>query len=667
MDTIDKLVIDTMRTLAIDAVQAAGTGHPGTAMGAADVVYTLWSKHLLHNPSNPKWLNRDRFVLSAGHASLLLYSMLYLTGYERLTLEEIKCYRRYGSLTPGHPENFLTPGVEVTTGPLGQGFANAVGIAIAETHLGAYFNRPDYKIINHFTYAFVGDGDLMEGVCAEAASIAGHLRLGKLITFYDDNRVTIEGNTSIAFTENSAKRFEAYNWHVEKVDGYDIQAVSAAIDASKADPRPSIIICRTHVAYGSPNKQNTSGAHGAPLGEEEVRLTKQNLGWPLEPAFLVPEEVLEHTRKAIEKGQQLEAVWQLTYDDYAQNFPDLSGELQAAFGGKLPEGWHTNLPAFSPKDGKIAARTTSGKMVNYVADKIPMFFGGAADVGPSIETNMNKFADYSADNYAGRNVHFGVREHAMGGILNGLALYGGVIPYGGTYLVFSDYMRPSIRMAALMKLPVVYVFSHDSVLVGTDGPTHQPVEHLLMFRATPNLTVLRPCDANETVAAWRMALENHTGPTVLSLFRHPLPVLTEEHSITYQNVSKGAYILSESDKEHPDMLLMGTGSEVHLLIEAQNILSAEGISTRVISCPSLEIFDQQSQEYQVLVLPKSVKCRLAVEAGNTLGWWKYVGSSGSVFGVDCFGIPGSTQDVIEAFNFTGEGVAIQARKLYSAQ
>lgn len=667
MDTIDKLAINTIRTLALDAVQAAGTGHPGTAMGAADTVYTLWSKHLKHNPSNPKWLNRDRFVLSAGHASMLLYSLLYLTGYEHLTLEEIKKYRCYGSLTPGHPENFLTPGVEVTTGPLGQGFASAVGIAIAEVYLAAYFNRPGYKIIDHFTYVFASDGDLMEGVSSEAASLAGDLKLRKLIVIYDDNRITIEGDTSITFNENRAKRFKAYNWHVQKVDGYDTKAVSSALDNAKVDPRPSIIMCRTHIAYGSPNKQDSSAAHGAPLGEEEVRLTKENLNWSAESTFYVPEEVLAHTRRAVEKGEQLEKSWQTIYDDYAQKFPELADEMHEAFAGNLPEGWDTNLPVFSPDNGKIPARVASGKMINHIAAKIPMFFGGAADVGPSIKTIMNEAGDFSAENYSGRNVHFGVREHAMGGILNGLALYGGVIPFGGTYFVFSDYMRPSIRMAALMKLPVIYVFSHDSVLVGTDGPTHQPVEHLLMFRATPNLTVLRPCDANETVAAWRVALQNQSGPTLLILSRHPIPVLTNPDDNTCNNVSKGAYILSKAPEEQTDLLLMGTGSEVHLLIEAQKILFIEGISASVISCPSLEIFDQQSPEYQDQVMPKLIKRRLAVEAGSSLGWWKYVGSNGAVFGVDRFGIPGSTQDVIDTFNFTGEGVASRARNLLVAK
>ncbi len=584
-----------------------------------------------------------------------------------MTLDEIKKYRYFGSLTPGHPENFLTPGIEVTTGPLGQGFANAVGFAMAEAHLAAYFNRPGYKVIDNYTYAFAGDGDLMEGISSEAASFAGHLRLGKLIIIYDDNRVTIEGNTDLSFSENRAKRFEAYDWHVQKIDGYDTEAVSEAIDTAKADPRPSIIMCRTHIAYGSPNKQDSSSAHGAPLGEEEVRLTKINLNWPLEPTFYVPPEVLPHTRKAVERGEHFEESWQAIYDEYANKFPDLANEMQEAFSGKLPEDWDVNLPTFSPDDGNIPARVTSGKMVNHLAATVPMFFGGSADVGPSIKTVMDDEIDFSAEDYSGRNVHFGVREHAMGGILNGLALYGAVIPYGGTYFVFSDYMRPSIRMAAIMKLPVIYVFSHDSVLVGTDGPTHQPVEHLLMFRATPNVTVLRPCDANETVAAWRIALQNQSGPTLLCLARHAIPVLTEPKDNIYNKASKGAYILSKADREIPDLLLMGTGSEVHLLIKAQKILMEEGISASVISCPSLEIFDQQSQEYKDQVMPKSIKHRLAVEAGSSLGWWKYVGSSGGVFGVDRFGIPGSTQDVIETFSLTGEGVASRARDLIRAK
>lgn len=663
MERIDKLAINTIRALAMDAVQSAGTGHPGTAMGAADSVYTLWTRHLKHNPKNPAWLNRDRFILSAGHASMLLYSMLFLTGYDALTLEEIKKYRRYGSLTPGHPENYLTPGVEVTTGPLGQGFSNAVGMAIAEAHLSDYYNRPGFDVIDHYIYTFAGDGDLMEGVSQEAASLAGHLKLEKLIVIYDDNRVTIEGGTGVSFTEDRAKRFEAYHWHVQKVDGYDTEAISQAIDVAKADPRPSIIMSRSHIAYGSPNKQDSSSAHGAPLGEDEVRLTKEKLGWPIEPPFYVPDEVLAHTRKAIQKGEDVEKEWQTNFDGYKKEYPELASEMFDAFAGKLPDGWDAGLPAFSPADGPMPARAASGKVLNFLSEKNPMIFGGAADVGPSIKTVLNNSGDFTTDDRTGRNMHFGVREHAMGGIMNGLALYGGLIPYCGTYFVFSDYMRPSMRMAALMGLPVIYVFSHDSVLLGTDGPTHQPVEHLASFRAMPNMTVLHPCDANEVAAAWQIALENRSGPTMLVLSRHAIPILVETKNDCYENLSSGAYVLSEADNQQIDMLLLGSGSEVHLLLEAQTILLAEGIHTSVISFPSMEIFEKQTQEYKNQVLPLNVLPRLAVEAGSSMCWWKYVGSAGDVFSVDRFGIPGSTEDVIKLFSFTGEGVAERARKV----
>lgn len=663
MDSIDKLTINTIRNLALDAVQKAGTGHPGTAMGAADTIYTLWHEYLKHNPGNPYWVNRDRFILSAGHASLLLYIMLYLTGYEHLTLEEIKNYRQFGSLTPGHPENYLTPGVEVTTGPLGQGFANAVGIAFAEAHLGAYFNRPGHEIVDHFTYVFASDGDLMEGVSAEAASLAGHQELGKLIVFYDDNRVTIEGSTDLTFSEDRAKRFRAYHWHVQEVDGYDLQAISEAIEKAQVAPQPSIIMCRTHIAFGSPNKQGSSAAHGAPLGEEEVRLTKENLGWPLEPAFHVPKQVLTHTRKAVEEGDQEEDEWQKRFESYADDYPALAEEFENAFANHLPAGWDKDLPTFARDEGEIPARTAGKQALTHLASKLPMLFGGSADLGPSVKTLLPGMDDFSPENYAGQNVHFGVREHAMGGILNGLGVYGGVIPYGGTYLVFSDYMRPSIRLAALMKLPVIYVFTHDSVLVGLDGPTHQPVEQLMSFRTMPNINVIRPCDANETVAAWRFAVHNRSEPTLLALSRQALPVVTEDQESSYRNLCRGAYILSDTEMKEPDLLLLGTGSEVHLLLEAQKILSDDGISSRVISFPSMKLFDQQPEEYQEEVLPGSVKKRLAVEAGSSLGWWKYVGRDGDVFGIDRFGIPGSTQDIIETFGFTGEEIAARSRRL----
>lgn len=663
MNQIDQLAINTIRTLAMDAVQSAGTGHPGTAMGAADTVYTLWTRYLKHNPNNPEWLNRDRFVLSAGHASMLLYSIMFLTGYRDLTLDEIKRYRQYGGITPGHPEICLTEGVEVTTGPLGQGFSNGVGMAIAEARLSALFNRPGFNIIDHFTYVFASDGDLMEGVSQEAASLAGHLKLSKFIVIYDDNRVTIEGDTGITFTEDRAKRFEAYQWHVRQVDAYDTAAISSAIEAAQKDPRPSIIMCRSHIAFGSPNKQDSSSAHGAPLGEDEVRMTKENLDWPLAPAFYVPEAVLDHTRQAVQKGDAAEKEWQALFDRYEKEYPDLAAELQDALAGKLPQGWDAGLPTFSPEDGPMPARVASGLILNHLARQVPALFGGAADVGPSIKTILTEGGDFTAEDRAGRNLHFGVREHAMGGILNGLAKYGGLIPYGGTYFVFSDYMRPSMRMAAMMGLGVIYVFSHDSVLVGTDGPTHQPVEHAASYRAMPNMTVIRPADANEVAAAWRYALKNRNGPTLLSLARHAIPILAETKQNRYTNLTRGAYVLSESGKVKPDLLLMGSGSEVHLLLAAQEILRKEDIHSAVISFPSMELFENQPQDYKNKVLPDNVLPRLAVEAGSTMGWWKYVGSHGDVFGIDRFGIPGSTQDVIEFFNLTGEGVADRAKRL----
>jgi transketolase len=663
MNEIDHLAINTIRTLAMDAVQVAGTGHPGTPMGAADSVYTLWMYHFKHNPKNPKWINRDRFVLSAGHASMLLYSLLYLTGYD-VSLNQIMKYRQYGGITPGHPEHNITPGIDVTTGLLGQGVGNAVGLAIAQAHLAAHFNRPGYTILNNFTYVFVSDGDLMEGVSAEAASLAGHLRLSNLVMIYDNNHTTIEGSTDISFTEDKAKRFEAYQWHVQQVDGYNLPALSKAFENAKSDERPSIIISNSHIAYGSPNKQDNSASHGAPLGEQEVRLTKQALDWPLAPLFYVPEEVLKYCQATVEKGSAWEKEWESELNLYRSQFPELSNEFDHFMHYDLQPDWDKDLPVYSPVDGKVAPRKAISKSINAVAKRIPNLIGGSADLGPSTSTMMADIPDFTPDDKNGRNMHFGVREHAMAAVLSGMALFGGLIPYGSTYFVFADYMRPAIRMAAFMKLPVVYIFTHDSVLVGTDGPTHQPVEHLFMLRMTPNLTVIRPCDANETVAAWKWCLNNHSGPVALILARHDIPVLSQtQQPDLYEKLSRGGYILSKEDHSPVDIILMGTGSEVHLLLDAQKSLSNEGISARVVNFPSLELFDQQTQEYRNEVLPPDAAVRLSVEAGSTMGWWKYVGFQGAVHGVDTFGIPGNTEDVIKEFKFTAEEIVIKARTL----
>ncbi len=663
MKQIDKLAINTIRILAMDAVQLAGTGHPGTPMGAADSVYTLWMKYLKHSPKNPEWINRDRFILSAGHASMLLYSLLFLSGYD-ISIDQIKKYRQYGGKTPGHPERNVTPGVDVSTGLLGQGIGNAVGLAIAQSHMAARFNRPDYVILDNFTFVFASDGDLMEGVCAESISLAGHLRLSRLIMIYDNNSTTIEGSTDISFSEDITKRFEAYKWHVQQIDGYDLVAISKAIENAKSNEHPSIIICNSHIGYGSPNKQDNSISHGSPLGEHEVQLTKKTLGWPLTPAFFVPENVLNHCRSAIDRGLDWEEQWKSRFDQYQLQYPDLAAELLQLLRNELDLGWDLDLPTFSTECGLVSPRKAINKSINAVAKRISNLIGGSADLGPSTGTIMDSISAYCADDKAGRNIHFGVREHAMAAILSGIALFGGLIPYGSTYLVFSDYMRPAIRMAAFMELPVIYIFTHDSVLVGSDGPTHQPVEHLFMLRMTPNLTVIRPCDANETVAAWKWCLINRSGPVALILARHDIPVLLQTQvSDLYEKLSHGGYILSKEAHSPANLILMGSGSEVHLLIEVQKILAKDGVSVRVVNFPSIELFEKQPRTYKEEVLPSDIPIRLSVEAGSTIGWWKYVGFQGGVHGVDSFGIPGNTQEVINEFKFTVQEVAEKARNL----
>jgi transketolase len=664
LDKLDQLCINTLRTLAMDAVQKANSGHPGMPMGAAPMAYILWTRFLKHNPVNPHWPNRDRFVLSAGHGSMLLYGLLHLTGYD-LSLEELQNFRQWGSHTPGHPEHGLTPGVETTTGPLGQGFANGVGMAIAERFLAERFNRPGHTVVDHTTYAIVSDGDLMEGVASEAASLAGHLGLGKLIYLYDDNHISIEGSTDLAFTEDVECRFQAYDWHVQRVDdGNDLAAITAAIEAAQAaTEQPSLIMVRTHIAYGSPGKQDTAEAHGAPLGEEEVRRTKENLGWPPEPPFCIPDEVLLRFREAVDRGQAWEAEWQARFETYAAEYPQLAAEWQTAMNGQLPVGWDADLPDFVPADGPLATRKASGQVLNAIAPYLPTLLGGSADLAPSNNTFLNQYESISGDDFSGRNLHFGVREHAMGSITNGMALHGGLIPYTGTFLIFSDYMRPPIRLAAIMDLPVVFIFTHDSVWLGEDGPTHQPVEQLAALRAIPHLIVLRPADATETVEAWRVALTYRDGPVALALTRQKLPVLDRTELADAEGVARGAYVLADAEGGRPDILLIATGSEVHLALEAREQLAEQGVEARVVSMPSWELFDQQPPTYRDQVLPPTVTARLAIEASVPQGWHRYVGSAGEVIGLDSFGASAPYKVLMEKFGFTAENIVSRALAL----
>lgn len=658
---IDEICINTIRTLSMDAVQNANSGHPGAPMGLAPAGYVLWTRVMKHNPKNPGWLDRDRFVLSGGHASMLLYSLLHLSGYG-VTLDDIKNFRQWGSKTPGHPEFGYTPGVETTTGPLGQGFANAVGMAMAERHLAARFNRKGYEIVDHFTYMICGDGDMMEGISSESASLAGHLGLGRLICIYDDNKISIEGNTDITFTEDVALRFKAYNWHILKVDdGNDSDAIFNALEKAKAETeRPSLIVLRTHIAFGSPNKQNTADAHGAPLGEEEVRLTKKNLGVPDDRSFYIPEQALNKFRKCINAGKQAEAGWQETYQAYRKKYPDLTKQWVDAMSGFLTEGWDAEIPEFSVADGPIATRAASGKVLNALAEKLPTLIGGSADLAPSNKTYMNAFPEFQKGAYHGRNIRFGVREHAMAGILSGMFLHNGLRPYGGTFLVFADYMRPAIRAASLMKLPIIYVFTHDSIAVGEDGPTHQPVEQLAGLRAIPGLTVIRPADASETAQAWRQAVKNTTGPVALVLSRQKLPVLNRDH--IKDGLSDGAYILKDCEGT-PDIILIATGSEVHIALEAQKRLALESIAARVVSMPSWELFEQTPREYKDRVLLPDVSVRLAVEAGSPMGWEHYVGNRGTVIGMNEFGASAPGGTVMKEFGFTPENIVQKAMEL----
>ena len=656
IDDLQTRAINTIRFLAADAVQQANSGHPGLPMGAAPMAFALWTRHLRHNPRNPKWPGRDRFILSGGHGSMLLYSLLHLTGYD-LSLDEIKNFRQFGSKTPGHPEYGLTPGVEVTTGPLGQGFGQGVGMAIAATHLAAEFNKPGHEIIQSYIYGIVTDGDLMEGVASEAASLAGHLQLGRIIYLYDDNHVSIDGSTDLAFTEDRAARFEAYGWHVQQIgDGNDVEAIDAAIKTAKADPRPSLICVRTIIGFGAPHKQGTSKAHGEPLGDEELKAAKENLGWPVEPRFLIPGEVLEFYREAVERGRERETDWKMRFEAYQRIHPTLGTELQRRLDGDLPDGWDADLPKF-PVDAKgMATRSSSGKVLDALSVKLPELIGGSADLTPSNNTKFQEAGDFEKDNPIGRYLRFGVREHGMGAALNGLNLFGGLIAYGGTFLIFSDYMKPAIRIAAISSIRSIFVFTHDSVGLGEDGPTHQPIEQLMALRATPNLTVIRPADANEVAEAWRVAISRKHHPTAFALTRQNVPTL---EGTDRGMLSKGAYVLKDFG-EDPQLILMATGSEVSLIYDAAQKLFAEGTDVRVVSFPSWELFEEQDEAYRESVLPKNVTARLAVEAGATLGWERY---AKSVIGLDHYGASAPYKVIFEKFGFTVENVIAKAKEL----
>jgi transketolase len=678
---VDDLCINTLRTLSIDAVQKAASGHPGLPMGAATMAYVLWTRHLRGDPSDPQWINRDRFVLSAGHGSMLLYSLLFLTGY-RLTLDDLKHFRRWGSRTPGHPERGVTPGVEVTTGPLGQGFGNAVGMAIAERWLSATFNRPGQSIVDHHTWVIASDGDLMEGIASEAASLAGDLRLGRLIVLYDSNRITLSATTNITFSEDVGARFAAYGWQVQEVDGMDVAAVDAALTAARADEdRPSLIVARTHIGFGSPDKHDTFEAHGEPLGANEVRLTKRAYGWPEDAEFLVPDEAQREFDRVGTRGAALHAEWQQMMNRYRAEQSDLAAAFERAMASQLPAGWDARLPVFTPSDGDMATRDAGARVIAVLAESVPTLVGGSADLDPSTRTMIKGQGDFqSADTpqggqvpptqgmaggvwgYAGRNIHFGIREHAMTAVLTGMAHHGGVIPFGATFLIFSDYMRPSIRLAALSAAHVIYVWTHDSIAVGEDGPTHEPVEQIASLRAMPNMLLLRPADANETVEAWRIALMHTGGPVGLVLTRQKLPVLDRSALAPAAGTARGAYVLVDADNDGPpDVILIATGSEVSLALAAHQQLRGEGVRSRVVSMPSWELFAAQPTEYRDSVLPPAVRARVSIEAASPFGWERYVGPTGAIIGVDRFGASAPGPVVMEHYGFTAEHVVTTAR------
>jgi transketolase len=665
-ESIQSKAINTIKFVAVDGVQTAKSGHPGLPMGNAGIAYALFMKIMKYNPKNPKWFNRDRFVLSGGHGSMLAYTLLHLTGFD-LPLEELQSFRQWGSITPGHPEYGLTPGIEVTTGPLGQGFANGVGMAIAEAHLAAEFNREGHKVVDHYVYAIVTDGDLMEGIASEAASLAGHLKLGKLVYFYDDNRISIDGSTEIAFTEDRAKRFEAYGWHVSHVsDPFDIDGLVKAVDGAKADPRPSIIIVQTTIGHGLPTKAGTADAHGSPPGWDEIDQAKENVGWPKEPRFYIPEDVLAHFRSRVETGRYLESAWEEQLASYQTDFPALASELLRRIKSELPQDWESAVPQFVADQKGMATRKASGKVINALAKVLPELMGGSADLAPSNLTWIDGESDFQADTPGGRNMHFGVREHAMGAIVNGMAVHGGLIPYGGTFLVFSDYMRGAVRLSALSEYPSIWVFTHDSIGVGEDGPTHQPIEHVTSLRVIPGLVTIRPSDANETAQAWRFAIKHH-GPVALALTRQNTVIIDREIYSDAEELSKGAYVLADFGEGTPELILMASGSEVDLIIRAAENLAAEGVTVRVVSFPSWELFKAQSKTYQDSVLPPANKKRLAVEAGTVLGWERWVGDQGKVIGIDKFGASAPGGVVMREYGLTVANVIDQALALLRSE
>lgn len=662
-NTLQEKAINAIRFLSADAVEQANSGHPGLPMGTAAMAYTIWMKHMRFNPVNPDWSNRDRFILSGGHGSAMLYSLLYLTGFD-LPLDEIKKFRQWGSLTPGHPEYGWTVGVETTTGPLGQGFANGVGMALAEAHLAAVFNKPGHNVIDHYTYAIVTDGDLMEGVASEAASLAGHLKLGKLIYLYDDNRISIDGSTDISFTEDRAARFEAYGWHVQKVaDGNDVAAIDTAIQAAKQDERPSLIVCRTHIGYGLPTRQDTSAAHGAPPGEEELNGAKEKLGWPIEPRFFIPDDVLAHFRSAVDRGTQQEKEWNTTFAAYKAAFPETASQMESQLAGVLPAGWDKELPVFPADQKGAATRQSSGAVINALAGNLPALMGGSADLAPSNNTLIKGSPDFQHKTPEGRNLRFGVREHAMGAIINGMAYHKGLIPYGATFMVFTDYVRPAMRLAALSHLRTIWIMTHDSIFLGEDGPTHQPVEHLAAMRAIPNLNVIRPADANETVEAWKVAIESETTPTMLALSRQNVPTLNRDVYAPASGLRKGAYVLKDFGSGTPDIILIASGSEVGLITAAGDALAAEGVNVRLVSFPCWKLFSAQDDAYKESVLPKSVTKRLAVEAGVSLGWERWIGLEGDMISIERFGASAPAKVLAEKFNFTVDDVIARAKAL----
>ena len=676
---LDQHCINSIRFLTIDAVQRANSGHPGMPMGVAPMAYVLWTKHLQHNPSNPKWPDRDRFVLSAGHGSMLLYALLHLTGYD-VSLDDIKNFRQWGSKTPGHPEYGATPGVEITTGPLGQGLSHAVGMAIAEAHLAARYNNGEHTIVNHYTYVIASDGDLMEGVASETCSLAGHLKLGKLIVLYDDNRLTLAGSTELTYTEDVKKRFEAYGWHVQHVhDGNSGAEIDKALKKAKEEiSRPSLICVRTILGYGAPTKQGTFSTHGSPLGPEEVRAAKKNLGWPIEPDFYIPEEALDHFRQASTQGAKLESQWQEQFSRYAKERPDFAAEFKRRTAEELPHEWNRDLTSFSPDEKGPATRKASETILQALASNVPELMGGSADLNPSCYTWLKGYGDFQSPTftpedkqgvvgeewgYHGRNMHFGVREHAMGAIASGMALHGGFIPYTATFLTFSDYMRPPMRLAAMSKIRVIYVFTHDSIGLGEDGPTHQPIEHIMSLRAIPNLTVIRPCDANETVEAWKAALLNNDGPTALIFSRQNLPVLDRAKYGSADGLHRGAYIVWESSEDTPELIIIGTGSELDLALRAGKQLATQSVKVRVVSMPSWELFDKQPVDYKESILSPAVRIRIAVEAGTKQGWEHYVGLDGVIIGMDHFGASAPANVLYDKFGLTVENIVALARKI----